>query len=953
MNIRNVSSRDNNRQSPSRRLNTRWLRAFAAVVGLTFANDLLAAPVETQRQYLSGPDKDQTVPWRFLCTSGANSGVWTNLPVPSHWDVKGFGTLNYWKDPTNSFNEHGLYEYDFTVPANWSGQRVFLVFEGVMTDTSARLNGQSVGPTHQGSFYRFKYEVTQLIKTGATNRLEVDVARHSANASVNNAERNADYWLFSGIYRPVYLEAVPPAFIGRVAIDAKANGAFAMDVFVDHAPPGASVEAQVMTLDGKAVGASFSAPVPAGSGEARLQAQIASIDQWSAETPNLYSVEVRLRHAGQVWHTYHQRFGFRTMEVRDGDGLYVNGHKVILKGANRHSFWPDSGRCLSEAVHRLDIETIKDMNGNAVRMSHYPPDAQFLDLCDELGLYVLDELGGWQKHYDTQVGTKLVKEMIARDVNHPSILFWDNGNEGGWNTNLDTLFHQFDPQRRHVLHPWGPFEGVNASHYLGYDRACIAATGAATPRDGKATTNSNGGSLIYLPTEFLHGLFDGGAGAGLQDYWCMMMTNTKCAGGFIWALLDEAVRRPDTGQLDTAGNQAPDGIVGPYRQREGSFYTIKEIWSPIIVQRESEHTFKVENHYSFTDANQCKFTWQWRRFPTPGETGTNFSVLAEGAVKAPSIPPGESGQLQIKLPPTPATADALALRVADHAGRELWTWVWPTEHATVQTTLAEIKPTETIPVKAQTDADAIRLSRAGLTVEISKQSGMLQRVALDGKTISLSNGPRLAIGKSQLQNIQLDQTGSVTAVNATFSGDLKKVSWQLQEDGKLQCRYTYQATGKQKYFGVLFDYPENLVQRKRWLGDGPYRVWKNRQLGGTLNVWANDYNNTITGYRDLVYPEFKGCFADVRWLQLNTSEGIITVVPENIPFVQVLTPDLPPTNLLGHAYTTLPQCGLGFLNAIPPIGSKFSGAESTGPQGQLNLGAGEYSGMVVFCFSKD
>ena len=121
------------------------------------------------------------------------------------------------------------------MPAGWSGKRVFLVFDGVMTDTSASLNGKSVGPLHQGGFYRFKYEVTKLVKFGETNRLEVTVAKHSANDSVNRAERLADYWVFGGIYRPVYLEAVPPQFIERVAIDARADGAFAMDVFVNGA----------------------------------------------------------------------------------------------------------------------------------------------------------------------------------------------------------------------------------------------------------------------------------------------------------------------------------------------------------------------------------------------------------------------------------------------------------------------------------------------------------------------------------------------------------------------------------------------------------------------------------------------------------------------------------------------------------------------------------------------
>jgi beta-galactosidase/beta-glucuronidase len=161
---------------------------------------------ETQRQYLSGHDKDDAVPWNFLCTTGAQSGFWTNIPVPSNWELHGFGTLNYKKDSTNAWTERGFYKHAFAVPPNWSGQRVFLVFDGAMTDTSAKLNGESIGPTHQGGFYRFKYEVTKLVKFGATNRLEVTVAKHSADPSVNNAGRLADYWVFGGIYRPVYLE---------------------------------------------------------------------------------------------------------------------------------------------------------------------------------------------------------------------------------------------------------------------------------------------------------------------------------------------------------------------------------------------------------------------------------------------------------------------------------------------------------------------------------------------------------------------------------------------------------------------------------------------------------------------------------------------------------------------------------------------------------------------------
>ncbi len=595
-----------------------WLFRFGL---LSLVTAVQAQP--TERFYLSGRGKDDAVPWRFMCTTGALSGFWTNISVPSHWDVLGFGHLTYKKDYDQAITERGLYEKDFFAPVDWKGKRVCLVFEGVMTDTTAKLNGESVGPTHQGGFYRFKYEVTKLVKFGVTNRLEVDVARHSGNASVNKAERLADYWVFAGIYRPVYLEVVPQSFIERVAIDAKADGSFALDVFANGAGDTDSVEARVMTLDGKAVGVGFSGKfltpsrspsddgrmaLRPGAGKATLKTTIASPRQWTAETPNLYNVEVRLKRGGETIHAYNQRFGFRTFEVRDGDGLYLNGKKIILKGVNRHSSWPDSGRCLSEAVHRLDIETIKDMNGNAVRMSHYPPDQEFLDLCDELGLYVLNELAGWHNPYDTAIGTRLVEAMVTRDVNHPSILFWNNGNEGGFNPNLDEVFLQFDPQRRRVLHPWAPFSGINTAHYLAYDNARIAAAGVPIyyqmkPNQELVDTNLPNG-WIYMPTEFMHGLYDGGAGAGLADYWSMMMSHSNCAGGFIWVFADEGIKNPHTGEMDTAGNFAPDGIVGPYREREGSFYAIKQLWSPIQVKRETNGTFMVENHYSFTDASE-------------------------------------------------------------------------------------------------------------------------------------------------------------------------------------------------------------------------------------------------------------------------------------------------------------------------------------------------------------
>jgi beta-galactosidase/beta-glucuronidase len=460
-----------------------------------FSHSLFAQ--QTILQYLSGTDKDHTVQWDFFCTKGRNSGRWSTIRVPSNWELQGYGTFNYHKDWQNP-DEQGLYKYRFNVASRYKGKRIFIVFDGSMTDTEVKINGHSAGQVHQGGFYQFKYDITELVQFDQPNLLEVTVSKHSSNESVNNAERKGDFWEFGGIFRPVYLEIVPPTFIERVAIDARADGNFTMQVF-NNAGGKETVEAQVYELNGKTVGS----PFRISAGDSILKHHFSGIKLWNPEEPNLYYVKVSVKRGTAIIHTVQQRFGFRTTELRTGDGFYVNGVKVIFKGVCRHSEWPETGRTLSREVHLLDIRLIKDMNMNAVRMSHYPPDKEFLDLCDSLGLFILDELTGWQAAYDTVTGRRLVKELVVRDVNHPCIVLWDNGNEGGWNRALDHDYALYDPQHRHVIHPWERFDGTNTKHYPDY----------------KYIQNEvANGKDVFFPTEFMHGLFDGGQGAALEDF---------------------------------------------------------------------------------------------------------------------------------------------------------------------------------------------------------------------------------------------------------------------------------------------------------------------------------------------------------------------------------------------------------------------------------------------------
>ena len=928
----------------------RFTRLFSLLL-LTFALVSSASAAPTERRYLSGLDKDNTVNWQFYGSTGRNSGKWTTIPVPSNWETKGFG--NYTSGDQPKSPETGLYRTTFTPPDSWRGQNINLVFEGAMTDTTVKINGVSAGATHQGGFYRFSYDITPLVKIGQTNLLEATVDKVSADNSVNRAEQQGDYWSFGGIYRPVYLEVRPAQFIERVAINARADGDFAADVYLNGIADADVLSAQIQTLGGKPVGVAASARVTRGQEMQTLNTKISAPLGWTAETPNLYQVEFKLGRDGREIHRETKRFGFRTIEVRAGDGIYVNGRKVMLKGSNRHSFWPLSGRTTSAQINRADILLMKQMNMNAVRMSHYPPDQDFLDGCDELGLYVLDEIAGWQKKYDTPIGLKIVKETVVRDVNHPSILFWDNGNEGGWNTDLDDKYALYDPQKRHVLHPWALFDNVQTGHYKTYN----------------GTRELLDKNDVFLPTEFLHGLYDGGAGAGLDDYWNLMESSPRAAGGFIWAFVDEGLVRDDrNGEIDVFGNRYPDGILGPFRQKEGSFYTIKDIWSPIQLgsrdyyQTQFPDAFNGQvslvNRYSFTDANQCRFNWKLVNFPAPNAKQTANIVVAQGRATSPNIAPGASGKLSLNLPAQWRDADALAVSALDPTGLEIINWVWPIKSAADFKNRIVPAATTTGATKATEDADNITLVAGATAVVISKSSGRLVEVRRGAVATGLGNGPTLAASaKSDSTNAAPAAATAVTSapdgnaqeVQVGAGAGLQGVRYRLQSDGWLQIDYAYDLSGPQDYMGVNFDLPEGQVTGVKWQGVGPYRVWKNRMRGGEIGVWSKAYNDTATGADTWNYPEFKGYHARMNWAQLQTKNGPITVVtPDEDLFLRLYTPRNGPDPK--NSAAAFPTGDISFLDGIAPVGNKFHDAKANGPQSAPNDAKGTYKHTLFFYF---
>lgn len=905
-----------------------------------------ATAQNTQKTYLSGKDFKHPVKWEFMCTGGNNSGQWTSIDVPSQWELKGFGTYTYGRwykelDQKEPSKEEGFYKYEFEVPATYKNQQVKIFFGGVMTDTHVKINGKSAGAAHQGGFYRFSYDISDLLVYGQKNLLEVHVKKHSDNEHVNNAERKADWWLFGGIYRPVWLEIKPEHHIGNIFINAEADGQMRVNISGSNIPSGASVSASIKKL-GSDGDFEQEQSVDIDKNTETLSFHWEHVDAWNPETPNLYVLQLQLKKEGRLLHKLEQRFGFRTIDFRKKDGIYVNGKKIVMKGINRHTIWPESGRSTDRDLSIMDVNLIKDMNMNAVR-THYPPDDHFLDACDSLGLFVLDELAGWQNPYDKETGAKLIAEMVTRDVNHPSVIIWDQGNEGGWIDELDSVFYQYDPQKRIVIHPWADYNGWDTHHYPTY------LTGVHRFLDGEN---------VFFPTEFMHGTYDNGHGSGLEDFWNRFRESPLFAGAFMWAFSDEAVLRTDwkgERKYDSKGSLAPDGILGPHREKEGSFYAVRDIWcpvqfAPLRITSSFDGTFLITNDYIYTDLNECKLTYSVKSIPEKAfyTSGEPVSV-AHGEIELPDIGPGETRKVKMDVPPSFFDGDWLEITAHDPAGRLLNVWTWPIHLPGYYSDKFLVKG-ESGKIALTEKGDIVELQGGNIKVRIDKNSGIIRNVYRNDREIPFNKGPYPVGMKAEVKKVETRKENGNAVCTIHYNGGIDRIKWTVHPDGRLKMEMVALKNagrssgfdgafyeGEIDKFGITFNFPEKEVSGIKWFGKGPYRVWKNRLRGTNYNLWQKDYNNTITGesFENLIYPEFKGYHADLIGAKLEAGEDTFRVFSEseNV-FLRLFTPDQPKYALKGaSAYPGFPPGDISFMYEIPAMRS-FKPIEHHGPHSQ-------------------
>ncbi|ACZ21368.1 beta-galactosidase/beta-glucuronidase [Sanguibacter keddieii DSM 10542] len=631
-------------------------------------------------------------PWRFRLFPSADTGAdpadrgdeWDTIEVPGHWQLAGapdtwpYGTPAYsnvlYPFPVEppfvpDANPTGEYRRTFEVPAGWAADgRAYLRFEGVDSWFEVSVNGAVVATSH-GSRLATEIDVTDVVVPGE-NLLSVRVTQWSALSYVEDQ----DQWWLSGIFRSVTLEHRPEASVAHATVVADydhTTGTGSLTVEVEG-----SAEARVTVPE-------LGIDVAAG------ETATAQVEPWSAERPRLYDVTVTT--PGE---TVTLRAGFRTVSIEDGVFL-VNGAPVKLRGVNRHEFDPLRGRSVTPERMLEDVLLMKRHHVNAVRTSHYPPHPHFLDLCDEHGLYVVDENdlethgfidGGWVGNPTDDpawedVLVDRVTRTVRRDAHHPSIVLWSLGNEAGSGCNVAAMtaaVRALDPTRPvHYEGDWSSDDvDVYSRMYATSEETELIGQGVEAPL-ARAEADARRRQMPFLQCEYAHAM--GNGPGGLSDYDAIFDRYPRLMGGFIWEWIDHGLtRRTDDGTEFAAyggdfgedfhdGTFIADGLVLPDRTPAPSLVEMAAVFAPVRLDPTADGTtLLVRNRYAFRDTSHLTFEWTLHHGDDVLATDTlDDLVLAPGEERSVAPPAG------LDLPSPDHTPTWWTLRAVQHEADHL------------------------------------------------------------------------------------------------------------------------------------------------------------------------------------------------------------------------------------------------------------------------------------------
>lgn len=578
-----------------------------------------------------------------------NTSSWKEIDVPANWQTHGYGYPIYTnivypfpKDAPkipHDDNPVGSYKKTFTVGKSWKGKQVFLHFGGVNSAFYVWVNGKQVGYS-QGSKTPAEFDVTTFLVQGE-NDIAVEVYRWCDGSYLEDQ----DFWRVSGIERDVYLFAVPNMFLRNLEITAGLDNSYKLGVLEykaefrnvsEKAVKGYTLDIAVKDKKGEMVLSKNHQVGVEGSSLNLVEVKGLTIDNvkaWTAETPNLYTFTAVLKDAkGNIVDATYQKIGFRTSEIKNGQ-LLVNGQPILIKGVNRHEHHPKTAHVVTKADMLADILDFKKYNINAVRTCHYPNDPYFYELCDEYGIYVVDEAnieshGYGYKEGETLAGNPIFKEqhqnrierMVRRDFNHPSIIYWSMGNEAGngenfllpykWAKKYDSSRpvhyersgrtnkkQQYFQERNTDIISWmyAPIKEVKKNHLK---------PDAKRPLEEQRP---------FIWCEYSHAM--GNSTGNFVDNWNWVRGDRKVQGGFIWDWMDQGLEQKtkdgeiyyayggdfEPKEVHTDGNFCANGIIGSDRTPHPAIWEVKHIYQNIHIKQLDKKRYEVYNENFFRD----------------------------------------------------------------------------------------------------------------------------------------------------------------------------------------------------------------------------------------------------------------------------------------------------------------------------------------------------------------
>ncbi len=825
--------------------------------------------------------------WHFKYIAGSDLGAeanfqnstfadasWKTITVPGHWELQGFAKPRYAQVDDGT----GLYREVFQVPPSWQGQRVFLRFDGVLYGFHAWVNGIEIG-SWASAYNPSSFDITDALKPSGDNLLAVKVSTHSHGFEFDTN----DCWALSGIYRDVTLFAVPTVHVTgfKSFTQLQSNGTAILHVAVDTNTP-ATGKGTLRTIDGQTVG-EF-----AFTSQTDTTITVTHPQLWSAERPTLYTLELALASGQQIT----EKIGLREVTIVGGV-LQLNGRPIKLHGADHHDIWPVNGRVATEELMRRDLELMRAANINFIRTSHYPPHPRFLELCDEMGFYVMDEIpfGFGDEHlrdpaYQETLLTR-ARATVHRDRNRPCVLIWSVGNE---NPNTPLTFatgqevKKLDPSRPicfpqvgsyfaksyHELPDW---VDIYAPHYP--EVATVAKYARELTRP-----------IIF--TEYAHAL--GLASGRIEAEWAIMQASPRIAGGAVWMFQDQGILRtsekpvdrsaptitvwPDaTHFYDTSGNGGMDGIVYSDRTPQTDYWEVRKAYSPVhiaardIALRSDEKTISVqlENRFDFRSLDGMTLTWAFVR---NGSSIANGTVSLHAAAQAT-----EAVMLQIpnELSNADGNYDWLELRCLNEQGTSFYERTLRLRRNSPSTPSNLIESELTAgKLEVRESPDAVKIIHDKFTLSLSRKTGEAQLTDAAGTILAagflphvgrkFTEAERLRALKSSIWQgalvtaaeppkieIHHDADGISIVVSGRYArpdtaGQFLSGTYTLhvKNNGGIEVNYEFHpdagSTGHLLEAGLALLVP-TAASEFRWIGTGPYAGYPGKEALNEFGIF--------------------------------------------------------------------------------------------------------------------